>query len=191
MGRASETVFETMKPISLSLSHTHECRAEAVEVAKDEEESLPPKTLHDIFGDSLGWELIPLPPDKLPNGFKKGEAAMNEYIEHGEKLGIFKHKLEVGLKDHPKTPSGWNGPHLLDYTEGNVKGRDGKTAIKFQYFEQAIVAANNTEDCGGITLKYSNGKSSLAYYLTGQKKKTHNKSSDSSYTSQIMCWVKE
>jgi hypothetical protein len=171
--------FETMKSISLREDTFRE-----MVVAKDEEASLPPKTLQDIFGGSLDWGLIP--------EAKIKSAGKMEYIAHGERIGRFKHILEVGLKDHPKTPSGWNGPHLLDWTETNVKGVDGKTPIKFQDFEQAIVAANKTKDCGGITLKYSKGKKSLGYYLTvGQKKKTHNKCSDSAYTSQIMCWVKE
>ena len=141
------------------------------------------------FGDDVkDKERIPKTKKQMKEGTNPTD---DDYLICGEKIGRFKQRLEYGLEHHPKTPSGWNGPHLLNCLDGNVKGVDGK-AIKFQDFEQAIVAANENEDCGGITLKYSNGKSSLGYYLSSSSYlKTTEKAPAYTYTSQIMCWIKE
>ena len=95
------------------------------------------------------------------------------------------------MEHHPKTPSGWNGPHLLNCHDGNVKGDDDEP-IKFQDFEEAIsVADTMKEDCGGITLKYGQ-KGFAAYYLSRKSSlKTTEKAPAYTYTSQIMCWIKE
>ena len=155
----------------------------------------PPSIM--CFGDSLEYTLIPQTRTTMEISKKKEGAipTSEDYFICGGGEGRFKHILEVGLEHHPKTPSGWNGPHLLNATSGNVKGADGKF-IKFQDFEEAISVADRMkkEDCGGITLKYG-GKGpipTIGYYLTKTRKlRTTEPATSSTYTSQIMCWIKE
>ena len=83
-------------------------------------------------------------------------------------------------EDFPEAPEQWNGPEMWMYMTKCVKGPDGK-AIKFQDFEAAIVAANEIEECGGIT------KTSTGYSLRIGPKPRPNPSHSSS---GMASWVK-
>ena len=64
---------------------------------------------------------------------------------------------------------------------GNCKDADGK-AIKFQDFDEAMLAANNTDGCGGIT------KTSTGYSLRKGKK---TKSNPVGSRSGMASWTKK
>ena len=59
--------------------------------------------------------------------------------------------------DIPDAPEGWNGPMVWTYISLCVRDEDRKM-VMFQDFDEAIAAANDIEECGGIT-KTSTGYS--------------------------------
>ena len=109
-------------------------------------------------------------------------------------IGELKEKMEY----HPNTPSGWKGPYYLKFTMTNVKGDDGKP-IMFQDFEEAVVAANDLEECGGITLTtkgYSLRKNQKAQYgnwgdMDKDRETYYGTKLGATLNQQIMCWIKE
>jgi len=160
-----------------------------------------------IFGDILDTTNVPAPTPRTLFIKKGRKGADFDTMEQWEKeaIGLYCERdkeeyiniLKLRLKHHPKTPSGWNGPHLLKFTSGCCRGIDGKP-IKFQDYEDAVSAANDIEECGGITL------TTEGYSLRKKKKAKYGKwgdmyvDSDTYYGSvngtlgsQIMCWVKE
>tara|TARA_B110001469_G_scaffold51810_1_gene50250 strand:- start:266 stop:832 length:567 start_codon:yes stop_codon:yes gene_type:complete len=173
----------------------------------------PPSIM--CFGDSLKSGNVPAPTPFRLDLTRKGKRTskttkrewenmdqwIKEYIgesceaEKERYIGELKEKMEY----HPNTPIGWKGPYLLKFTRKHVKGEDG--AIKFQDFEEAVDAANDIEECGGITLTttgYSLRKGKKAEYgawgdMDEDRETYYGTKWDGMATlnQQIMCWIKE
>ena len=94
------------------------------------------------------WKLL----DDDAKGPFEAKALVDRERYHSE-MEVYKPsepRMLYDVEDYPEAPDGWNGPYQLKYLSKNAKGADGK-AKRFKNFDEAVVAANELEGCGGIT----------------------------------------
>ena len=82
-------------------------------------------------------------------------------LYNGDDINVFQHMISDAVKSifKPKTTTKpqWSGPHINTYLHGGpCCDQDGKP-IRFETFEEAIKAANENDDCQGITKYPRNG----------------------------------
>ena len=103
---------------------------------------------------------------------------------------------------HPRMP-GWSNVSILEYNETYVKTETGET-IHFQSFEEAILVANEIDECNGITFiiggptKYVPrpgyylrvGKGKIKRFGKKQDGTYYDSNSNMGFKYQVACWVK-